>query len=246
MGGWCHKRTRSSWTTSSCYTVFSMSARTRPHFRPRLVSQALKWAGSRPAAGRCRLYPALGPKFASKLVGVRATCASRGGRISNAFGSREKVHSRTRHHSARMASATASSLRLIWKGVRSQPLVVLTSISLQRPSTSKLAMSYPAPSPSSSATHLTSRAKSGRPALARTARSCSTTHSSPARPSALLREQLRRRQQHRAGHDAHSQNGLAHLVSVPSFRFPVHNKHEASRFIQQKGSESGRRHSKPC
>jgi hypothetical protein len=60
-----------------------------------------------------------------------------------------------------------------------------------------------------------------------------------ARPSALVREQLRRRQQHRAGHDAHSHNGLAHLVSVPFFRLPIQKKHEASRFIQQKGAESG-------
>ena len=66
----------------------------------------------------------------------KATLAS-----SKAFGSREKSQSRRMHHSLRRSSATASSLRVMWNGARSQPLVVLTSISRARPSGSKLAMS---------------------------------------------------------------------------------------------------------
>src|SRR3546814_10192654 len=53
-----------------------------------------------------------------------------------------------RHHSSRLVSATANSLREILKGVRSHPLVVLTSISFSRPSASKLRISKPKPSPS--------------------------------------------------------------------------------------------------
>ena len=52
---------------------------------------------------------------------------------------------------------------MIWNGVRSQPFVVFTSIRRVRPSGEKLAMSYPAPSPSSSDTHLTCFARSERP-----------------------------------------------------------------------------------
>lgn len=57
------------------------------------------------------------------------TCASSGGCSSNAFGSRETFQSRNRRHSDRRSSATASSLRVMWKGLRSHPFVVLTSIS---------------------------------------------------------------------------------------------------------------------
>ena len=71
---------------------------------------------------------------ASKLLAKRVTCASRGGRSSKALGLRAKFHSRRRRHSAGRFSATSSSLRVMWKGVCSQPLVVFTSISRARPS----------------------------------------------------------------------------------------------------------------
>ena len=53
---------------------------------------------------------------------------------------------------------------VMWKGVRSQPLVVFTSISGYDLRMRSSAMSYPAPSPSSSDTHLTCFAKSKRSA----------------------------------------------------------------------------------
>ena len=52
-----------------------------------------------------------------------------------------KQHSRTRHQMSHWTSATARSFRVMWKGVRSQPFVVFTSIKRPRPSGSKLAMS---------------------------------------------------------------------------------------------------------
>ena len=69
---------------------------------------------------------------ASKLVAMRVTCASSGGHSLKALGSRAKYHRRRRHHSVGRLSATASSFRVMWKGVRSQPLVVFTSISRVR------------------------------------------------------------------------------------------------------------------
>ncbi len=60
---------------------------------------------------------------------------------SNASGARAKFQSRTRCQSLRCSSATASSLRVIWNGVRSQPFVVFTSISRSLPAVSKLRMS---------------------------------------------------------------------------------------------------------
>ena len=54
---------------------------------------------------------------ASKLVAMRATCALSGGCSSKALGSRMKFHRRRRHHSVGRFSATASSFRVMWKGV---------------------------------------------------------------------------------------------------------------------------------
>ena len=62
------------------------------------------------------------------------TWALSGGCSSNALGSREKFQSQNRRHSDRRSSATASSLRVMWKGVRTQPFVVFTSISRGSPS----------------------------------------------------------------------------------------------------------------
>src|SRR3546814_9482426 len=67
-----------------------------------------------------------------------------------------------RHHSSRLVSATANSLREILKGVRSHPLVVLTSISFSRPSASKLRISKPKPSPSCTDVQRTLSARSSR------------------------------------------------------------------------------------
>ena len=61
-------------------------------------------------------------------------CAPSGGRSSKALGSRAKFHRRRRHHSVGRLSATASSFRVMWNGVRSQPLVVFTSMSRVWPS----------------------------------------------------------------------------------------------------------------
>ena len=72
-------------------------------------------------------------------------------------------------------------------GVRSHPFVVFTSISRDGPSGAKLAMSSPAPSPSSSDTQRTFRAKSSRPAARSAACSIASTCSSPARPRVRLR-----------------------------------------------------------
>lgn len=80
-------------------------------------------------------------KVAMKLVGINDTCALSGGNSSNALGSRAKFHRRMSDQSVRCASEAASSVLDMWKGVRSHPLVVLTSINRARPAGVKLAMS---------------------------------------------------------------------------------------------------------
>ena len=60
---------------------------------------------------------------------MRAMCASQGGRRSKAPGPRPSFHSRRSRHSAGRFSAAVSSFRVMWKRIRSRPMVVFTSIS---------------------------------------------------------------------------------------------------------------------
>ena len=94
---------------------------------------------------------------------------------------------RYKRHDSADAAALWHSFSERKNGVRAAPFVVLTSIRRSLPSGSKERISYPAPSPSSSDTHLTFFIRSGRLNFSNLFFSISRTNSSPARPSDQLR-----------------------------------------------------------
>ena len=91
------------------------------------------------------------------------------GAVRRPLGPPAKSQSPSNHHSSCRSSDTECSFRVTWKGARTQPFEVSTSNRRCWPTGEWLAISYSAPSRSSTDTHFTRFARSVRPAPTRVA-----------------------------------------------------------------------------